>query len=110
MVIKAQALIRGMLARKRVRTTYGYNLSPGLFNRRGATNLVEMDPAKLEEQRQKVQEIRKVLPAFEYGLKEDEENETNINKETREMTTLPDNAQYEGQWNVNSNERHGQGY
>lgn len=107
-LIKAQARMRGLLARKRVMKQYGFQMSAGLFNRRN--NLVEMDPVKLEEQRQKVQEIRKALPSFEYGLEEDEENEQGISKETREMTTLPDNAQYEGEWNTATNERHGRGY
>ena len=110
MVIKAQALMRGMLARKRVKRAYGFEISTGLFHRRGGTNLVEMDPVKLEEQRQKVQDIRKQLPSFEYGLDEQEDNEPYIHKESREMTVLPDNAKYEGQWNVATNERHGQGY
>jgi len=30
--------------------------------------------------------------------------------ESKEMQLLPDNAQYEGQWNKASGERHGRGY
>ena len=46
-VIKAQAIIRGFLARRRVRRVYGYQMSPGLLNR--GTVHIEMDPEKLEE-------------------------------------------------------------
>jgi hypothetical protein len=79
MLIKVQAMIRGMLARKRVKAVYGYSMKPGLVGRKlpGTVN-IEMDPQKLEEQRQKVQEIKKLLPAFEYGIYEDEDNEPEI--------------------------------
>ena len=46
-VVKAQAIIRGFLARRRVRRVYGYQMSPGLLNR--GTVHIEMDPEKLEE-------------------------------------------------------------
>jgi len=67
-----------------------------------------MDPEKLEEQRRKVQELRATLPPFVYD--EDPSPEPGIDLETREMQLLPDNAQYEGQWNKNTGERHGRGY
>ena len=83
-------------------------MSPGLFEKRGGTNLVEMDPAQLEAQRKRVQEIRENLPAFEYGLEGDVDDKS-VQKETRPQQTLPDNAKYTGQWAVASNERHGTG-
>jgi len=52
-VIKAQALMRGMLARRRVKRAYGFEMSPSLFNRR-PTNIVELDPVKLKEQQDRV--------------------------------------------------------
>jgi len=69
-----------------------------------------MDPVKLEEQRLKVQEIRKLLPAFEYGIYDDEDNEPEITKQKKEMQVLADNAQYEGEWNLQTDMRHGRGY
>jgi hypothetical protein len=87
LVIKAQALIRGMLARKRVKAIYGFQVSPGIIRKPGS-GLLEMDPVKLEEQRQRVQEIRKLLSPFEYGADEDDATK----KEHRAITVLPDNA------------------
>jgi len=49
MIIKAQSLIRGMLARKKVKSIYGYSMTPGLFRRINGNYLIEMDPIKLEE-------------------------------------------------------------
>ena len=46
-VIKAQAFIRGLLARRRVKRVYGFQMSQGLMNR--GTVHIEMDPEKLEE-------------------------------------------------------------
>lgn len=51
-VIKAQAIIRGFLARRKVKRIYGFQMSQGLMNR--GTVHIEMDPEKLEEQRQRV--------------------------------------------------------
>jgi hypothetical protein len=52
LLIKVQAMIRGMLARKKVKAVYGYSMKPGLVGRKlpGTVN-IEMDPQKLEEQR-----------------------------------------------------------
>lgn len=55
-IIKAQAMMRGFLARRRVKKNFGYEMSPGLLQR--GTVHIEMDPEKLEEQRQRVQNIR----------------------------------------------------
>lgn len=45
MLIKVQAMIRGMLARKKVKAVYGYAMKPGLVGRKlpGTVN-IEMDP------------------------------------------------------------------
>jgi hypothetical protein len=71
---------------------------------------IEMDPEKLEEQRARVMAIRDALPPFQYGRKEDEENEPGVIKEKRPMVTLPDGAKYEGEWNKLTNKKHGRGY
>jgi hypothetical protein len=55
-VIKAQSLMRGFLARRRVKKVYGYEMSRGLMMR-GSVH-IEMDPQKLEAQRARVQAIR----------------------------------------------------
>ena len=52
-VIKAQALMRGFLARRKVKKVYGYEMSRGLMMR-GSIH-IEMDPQKLEAQRARVQ-------------------------------------------------------
>ena len=54
--------------------------------------------------------IRDALPPFQYGRKEDEENEPGVIKEKRPMVTLPDGAKYEGEWNKLTNKKHGRGY
>ena len=84
-VIKFQAIIRGFLARRRVKKIYGYEMTHGLMNR--GNNQVEMDPEKLEEQRARVQAIREQLPEFEYGTfaKEDEDDKEGVKKESRPM-------------------------
>ena len=69
-----------------------------------------MDPEKLEEQRAKVQAIRVNLPQFEYGKPGDEDYEPGIRKEQRGMMVLQDGAQYEGEWNIDTDQRHGRGY
>jgi hypothetical protein len=51
-VIKAQALMRGFLARRKVKKVYGYEMSRGLMMR-GSVH-IEMDPQKLEAQRARV--------------------------------------------------------
>ena len=105
-IIKCQSLIRGMLARKKVKSIYGWEVSPNLFARRIQDYI---DPVKLEEQRLKVQEIRKQLPPFDYEAYENQEND-GVRKIRKEVQTLADNALYEGEWNVQTDMRHGQGY
>lgn len=51
-VVRMQAVMRGYLARKRVKKIYGFAMTPGLLNR--GTVHIEMDPERLEEQRQRV--------------------------------------------------------
>jgi hypothetical protein len=72
---------------------------------------IELDPKKLEEQRQKVQQLRQELGKFLY----DETNytEAGVKLEKKNIVQLEDNATYEGQWNINNKDvpmRHGQGY
>ena len=46
-IVKMQAMMRGFLARKKIKKVYGYEMTPGLLNR--GTVHIEMDPEKLEE-------------------------------------------------------------
>lgn len=46
-VIKMQSIMRGFLARKKIKKVYGFEMTPGLLNR--GTVHIEMDPEKLEE-------------------------------------------------------------
>ena len=73
-------------------------MTAGLMNR--GTVHIEMDPEKLEEQRQRVQAIKERLPEFVYGQYQDEDYEPGVYKMHRQMTILPDGAQYEGEWNT----------
>jgi hypothetical protein len=65
-VVKLQSLIRGFLARLKVKSVYGYEMSRGLLMR-GTMN-APMDRERLEEQKARVLAIRAQLPEFEYGL------------------------------------------
>ena len=47
MVVKMQSMMRGYMARKKVKRVYGFEMTPGLLNR--GTIHIEMDPVKLEE-------------------------------------------------------------
>jgi len=46
-VIKMQAIMRGYMARKKIKKVYGFEMTPGLLKR--GTVHIEMDPEKLEE-------------------------------------------------------------
>ena len=101
-------MIRGFLTRRMIKKIYGFEMSHGLLMR--GTVHIEMDPEKLEEQRARVQAIRENLPEFEYGRDDDEDYEPGIVKESRNMMVLQDGAQYEGEWNLHTDHRHGRGY
>lgn len=77
--------MRGFLTRRRVKRTYGFEMRPGLM--RSGMNR-SLSPEELEKQRRRVQEIREKLPAFKYGLYQDEDFEPNITKESRPMLIL----------------------
>lgn len=47
-VIKAQSLMRGFMARRRVKKLYGFEMRTGLMGNRANTNL---DPDELDKQR-----------------------------------------------------------
>lgn len=97
-VIKMQSIMRGYLARKQIKRIYGYEMTPGLLNR--GTVHIEMDPEKLERQRENVQAIRERLPEFIYGLYPNEDvPDAGIIKKHKDMMILPDGAHYEGEWN-----------
>lgn len=107
-IVKMQAIMRGYLARKRIKKVYGYEMTPGLLNR--GTVHIEMDPEKLEEQRQRVQGIRERLPEFIYGLYPNEDYDPGVFRQHKDMVVLPDGAHYEGEWNTQTEQRHGRGY
>ena len=107
LVVKMQAMVRGFRARKAVKRIYGFQASPGLMNR-GMVQ-IEMDPQKLEQQRQNVQMIRQQLPQFEYGMEQGEDADDGSRLEKRATQVLQDGAHYTGQWNVDTGERHGRG-
>lgn len=106
-LIKVQARVRGLLTRKRIKRAYGFTVSPGLFGR--GTMHIEMDPEKLEEQKARVRVLREQLPEFIYGQDEDEDDEPGVIKEARPKLPLPDGAQYEGEWDMKTDMRHGRG-
>ena len=51
--------------------------------------------------------LRSMLPPFDYNKDESENNEPGVTKERRQLATLEDGSQYEGEWNVDTNLRHG---
>ena len=69
-VIKAQALMRGFLARRRVKKLYGFEMRRGLM---AGTSGKSLTKEELEVQKQRVLLIREKLPTFEYGLYKDED-------------------------------------
>ena len=44
--------------------------------------------------------IRQGLPEFIYGLYPNEDYEPKVMRTQKDMITLPDGAQYEGEWNT----------
>ena len=92
-VIKAQALMRGFLARRRVKKLYGFEMRTGLM---AGTSGKSLNQEELAVQRQRVVLIREKLPTFEYGLYKDEDFEPEFELEQRPMLILQDGAQYEG--------------
>ena len=104
-------MMRGFLARRKVKSLYGYEMTHTLFSKRPGTVPVQMDPAVLEEQRQQVQRLRSSLKPFEYGtFPEEDQHDPAVSIVRRDMQTLADNAQYEGEWDEVENMRHGRGY
>ena len=83
-------------------------MTHGLLQR--GTVHIEMDPDKLEEQRARVLQIREGLPEFQYGRDDDEDYEPGVKKDRIPMKTLPDGAQYDGEWNRQTGMKHGRGY
>ena len=63
-IVRGQALIRGFLARRRVKKVYGFEMTRGLLHGYDS----EIDAEKLEEQRQRVRAIREQLLDFVYEL------------------------------------------
>jgi len=49
MLIKCQAMFRGMLVRRRIRTEYGFTFTPGITNKGAHACCAEMDEEKLAE-------------------------------------------------------------
>ena len=107
-VIKFQAIVRGYLTRKSIKTVYGFQRTPGMLNR--GKIRIEMNPEQLEAQKKRVRDIRENLPEFQYGKYQDEDHEPGIKKEKRDLVTFPDGSVFDGEWNKSSNQRHGRGH
>lgn len=73
-VIKAQSLMRGFLARRRVKRTFGFEASPGIMHRRKYNPNIQLDPVRLEQQRARVKDLKNSLPPFEFGLVPNEDD------------------------------------
>lgn len=71
---------------------------------------IEMNPEELEAQKKKVRDIRESLPEFQYAKYQDEDHEPGISKEKRDKVFFPDGSVFDGEWNKNSNSRHGRGH
>lgn len=97
-VIKAQALIRGHLARKRIKQRYGFQAKT-MGSLGYITNPNYQNP--------KVHEIKQRLGGFNY---QPAPREDGVRRSQRELITLENGAKYEGEWNDSTNERDGRGY
>lgn len=106
MVVKFQAHIRGYLARKKVGKMHGFKANMGLMNRRTDT---EIGAEKLKAQRDRVKTLRDMLPPFKYGLNIEEDNEIGVMKEKRQVVIMDDGSTFDGEWNIETNNRHGRG-
>ena len=53
--------------------------------------------------------IQKSLPKFKYGKIPGEDNEPGVKKIKKDKITLDDGATFEGEWNAQTNQRHGRG-
>ena len=97
LVIRIQALIRGSIARKRVKKIYGYQMTPGLVGTGGEPNYANST----------VMEIKRQLGPFVYDAPATEEGSK---RKKRPLTTLENGARYEGEWNETTGKREGKGY
>lgn len=106
-VIKFQAIVRGYLTRQQIKKVYGFQRTPGMLNK--GKIRIDMDPEQLEQQKQKVRDIKEKLPPFEYGKYQDEDVEPGIKKEKRAEVKFPDGSVFDGEWNKANDSRHGRG-
>jgi hypothetical protein len=98
LVVKLQALFRGAIARKQVKNTHGFvaRTFAGIRGLDGFNGETDYD-------NQRVQEIKQQLGPFVYP-ENSRETDGQI-REWRPKQTLQNGAQYEGEWNVQSNKR-----
>jgi hypothetical protein len=101
--------MRGFLARRRVKRKYGFEASPGILNRRNFNTNIQLDPIRLEQQRSRVRELKSRLPAFEYGLVQNEDNDEGVQKLKKPLVVMADGAQYDGEWDTKNTQRYGRG-
>ena len=95
-----------MLARRKIKKVHGFTVKKNLLKYRVLT----MEEKELKAQRARVQEIRTNLPPFEYGRPGDVDENDKTPRESRKKIVLPDGEQYEGEWNMDTNQRDGRGY
>ena len=62
-ITKMQAVMRGFLARRKVKAVYGYTMKKGILGRSAS---IKISPEQLAIQRERVQEVRDSLPEFKY--------------------------------------------
>ena len=75
-IIKAQACFRGLITRKKISDIYGFKYKSMIsMNKK---NIVELDPEKLEEQKNRVQQIRMSLGDFKFDQKIDNDPEVHL--------------------------------
>jgi hypothetical protein len=99
LIVKIQAVARGIIARKKVKRVYGYESTFGGSGRRfdGAANYD--NPV--------VADIKKKLGAFNYNPAP---APASYQRQRKPLIVLENGAKYEGEWNVATNMRDGRGY
>lgn len=99
-IIKIQAIFRGVLTRRRVRQRHGFQAKT-----MGGLAFAQFD-GQANYQNQRVQEIRQSLGPFQYPNTTEKDG---VQRKKLPQKTLENGAMYEGEWNEVTNKRDGKG-
>ena len=102
-IIKAQAMFRGLLVRRSIKRSYGFETRKGGMMTRRSNR---QDPEMLQTSRRRVRAIRERLPAFNY----EQDSGTKMPEVEDKDIEVFEDCLYRGQWNKTSKKRHGRGF